>query len=77
MTNNDWQPMSTAPKNKLIEGLTEDNEIDLVEYRETRQCMLSSVAKGAGECGAGWVSAIAGYLPIDSPIAWRIINNDR
>lgn len=55
----------------LIEGLNFDGDVDLVEYRETRQCMLFTVAKGAGECGAGWVSANAGYLPIDAPMAWR------
>jgi hypothetical protein len=71
-----WQPMETAPKGVLIEGLNFDGEVDLVEYRETRQCMLASVARGAGECGPGWVSANADYLPIDAPIAWRAVGKE-
>lgn len=70
---NEWRPMETAPKGMLIEGLNADGDIDRVEYRETRQCMLSTVASGAGECGAGWVSKDAGNLPVDPPTAWRPI----
>lgn len=66
-----WKPIETAPRGRLIEALDEDGDIDLVEYRESRQCMLAGVAKGAGERGPGWVSAYAGYLPIDAPVAWR------
>lgn len=70
-----WQPIETAPKGVLVEGLDLEGGIDHVEYRETRQCMLSTVAHGAGECGAGWVSRIAGNLPVDPPIAWRAIQS--
>jgi hypothetical protein len=66
-----WQPIETAPRNKSVEGLTADGDVDLVEWRETRQCMLASVAKGAGECGPGWVSHLADQLPIDPPVNWR------
>ncbi len=66
-----WQPMDTAPHGRLIDAINSDGNVDLVEYRQTRQCMLASVAHGAGECGPGWVSAHADYLPIDPPVGWR------
>lgn len=71
----EWQPIETAPKGVLVEGLNADGDIDRVEWRETRQCMLSTVAHGAGEVGAGWVSKDAGNLPIDPPTAWRPIRS--
>lgn len=73
----EWKPIETAPKGTLVQGLNAEGDIDVVEYRETRQCMLSSVARGAGECGPGWVSELAGYLPVDPPIAWRAIESSR
>lgn len=67
-----WLDMEIAPRDgTLIAGLNADGDIDHVEYRETRQCMLASVAPGAGERGPGWVSAFADYLPIDPPVKWR------
>lgn len=68
-----WRAIETAPKGVLVEGLNADGDIDHVEWRETRQCMLSTVAHGAGECGAGWISKEAGNLPVDPPTAWRPI----
>lgn len=67
----EWWPIETAPKGILVEALNSDGDIDLAEWRDTRQCILSYVARGAGECGPGWVSSLAGYLPIDPPVKWR------
>lgn len=66
-----WREMDSAPRWTLIEGLSDDGEVDQVEWRDNRQCMLASVAPGAGECGPGWVSKLADYLPVDPPIKWR------
>lgn len=44
---------------------TGDSEV--AQYREDRHCMLGP---GAGECGVGWVSKEAGYLPIDGIVGW-------
>lgn len=66
-----WLDMESAPDSTLIEGLYADGSVDRVEWREHRQCVLASVAPGAGECGSGWVSADADYLPVDPPVKWR------
>lgn len=66
------QPIETAPKDgTVIVGIYEDREEDHVVWLESRQCMLSSVARGAGECGKGWASALCDFLPVDPPVYWR------
>jgi hypothetical protein len=66
-----WKPIDSAPRGELVEVLTEDGHIDRAEWREARQCMVAPVAQAAGECGPGWVSQVAGWLPIDLPTHWR------
>lgn len=67
----EWFPVENPPAEGIIVvGDFADGE-ELIEYRSERQCMLSSVAQGAGQVGAGWVSVDAGYLPIDPPKRWR------
>lgn len=73
---NEWQDIETAPREILVEVLNSDGDVDLAEWRHTRQCMLASVARGAGECGPGWVSSLCGYLPIDAPEKWRPLGSN-
>jgi hypothetical protein len=68
-----WHPIESAPKNAPVEVLNADGEVDVAELVDSRQCMLASVARGAGECGPGWVSKLVDNLPIDAPMKWRQI----
>lgn len=55
----------SAPKWKhgmLGVAYYEDGQPEIVEWRETRQCMLGP---RAGERGPGFVSHAAGFLPVD------------
>lgn len=64
-----WLPMESAPRDGTrIEGLTEDGDIDLVYWSDTRYCMLGAPQ---GSMGPGWVSVEAGNLPVDAPVSWR------
>lgn len=62
-----WLPIATAPRGVLVEVRMSDDETDVAEWRETRQCMLGP---RAGERGPGWVSK-ENWLPIDEPKEWR------
>lgn len=67
-----WKPIEDAPKDgTLIVGLYEDGEEDLIQWRDSRQCILASVAHGAGQRGPGWASALCDFLPVDPPTAWK------
>lgn len=68
----EWQPMETAPKDgTYIIGLYDDGAEDIICWEEQRRCMLAWQNPGAGECGEGWESKIAGGLPVDPPKAWK------
>lgn len=62
-------PVATQmpPKGVTVLGLNLDGELEDVQYRDERQCMLGT---RAGECGEGFVSIAAGYLPVDDITHW-------
>lgn len=67
MNDQGWQSMDTAPKDKMIEGLYEEEGM-LIEWRDDRYCMLG---RRAGSYPPGWVGIGSGGLPEDDPEKWR------
>lgn len=62
-----WQD-GKPPKSEVY--AIKDGYVDLVQWADTRKCMLATVAPGAGEVGEGFVSPAAGMLPVDTPEQW-------
>jgi hypothetical protein len=59
-----WHPIETAPKDGTV-ILGPDG--DEVYWSDQRFCALGMPA---GSCGPGWVSVLAGHLPVDAPTHW-------
>lgn len=62
---------SWPPQDQPIAIQYSDGTSEIGEHRENRTCMLGGLAPGAGECGPGFVSKEAGWLPVDDVIAWK------
>lgn len=65
-----WRPIDLDAKSRhWILGLYDDCELE-IRWADNRQCMLSTVAPGAGQLGPGWEDR-ENHLPVDPPISWR------
>lgn len=63
----EWQPMDSAPfDGSPVTVLYEDGTIE----DEVYWSFVRYVDAPYGSCGPGWVSTVAGNLPVDDPIAW-------
>lgn len=71
-----WQPMDTAPTDGTpILGYYGADEVVAIRWAESRECMLASVAPGAGLFGPGWED-VANGLYVDDPVSWAPITDE-